>query len=439
MHLSIIVIVFAATGINSLVFAQVLPVPVFETAYFKSDHGTYPIPYQLINGTLINTPLDLHAKGLFFEINTTANGQLTVELPRSIIDSKNGSQDKPYYVTIANIRSLGGSMRVIPEELSEKDIRILQINFPQGTSEIGISGTYFAENYPFIPQKLESPLNQFKSGIAANDVKCEQSLQLVIKSEDDSPACVTSETSKALAERGWSINPKSTIMHVELDQPHYPPNNLDYDFIKGMIYTASGPIQNSTVSILGNNIPIGNAMTDSTGCFQFDSWNNTEINQEMFNASNNHQESYTLKITTAYPGDGIHYAVNDTKSAVVYFRVFPIPPPFYVSSTNPPTVQVKQGESANLELFVRYLVGGPVGPMDMTIQRLPCGVTFAIPSSNHIITSINRTFNISIKTQDYTRVGKYHLDVIQDTSHLENTNFIPDPYIGMINLEVLPK
>lgn len=312
----------------------------------------------------------------------------------------------------------------------------LQQNQPMQNVHVMEKNMTLSKHPAHVFSMQDSPLKQFKSGVAANDVKCKQDLQLVIKIEDGSPACVTSSTALALESHGWAISPKSTIMHVELDQSHYPPNNLDYYFIKGIIYTANGPVQNSTVSIFGNNIPLGNAMTDPTGCFQFDSWNNTEINQEMSNASNNHQESYTLKITSAYLGDETHDAVNGTKSAVVYFQLFPIPPPFYVSSTNPPVIQVKQGDSASLKLSVTHLTGGPVGPMELTVQRLPCGITYAIPSN---AASNNGTFNISIATQDYTHVGKYYLDVIQDTSHFENPNIIPDPYIGMINLEVLPK
>ena len=50
---------------------------------------------------------------------------------------------------------------------------------------------------------LESPLKQFKSGIAANDVKCKQDLQLIIKAEDETPTCVKLQTAQKLVERGW--------------------------------------------------------------------------------------------------------------------------------------------------------------------------------------------------------------------------------------------
>gem|GEM_PF-3364740 len=52
----------------------------------------------------------------------------------------------------------------------------------------------------------EPPLKQFKSGIAANDIECKQGLQLVIKAEDGSPACVKPDTANVLIKRGWVTN-----------------------------------------------------------------------------------------------------------------------------------------------------------------------------------------------------------------------------------------
>jgi hypothetical protein len=49
-----------------------------------------------------------------------------------------------------------------------------------------------------------SPLKQFKTGIAAKDVKCEQDLQLVIKAEDGSPACIKPNDATMLVQRGWA-------------------------------------------------------------------------------------------------------------------------------------------------------------------------------------------------------------------------------------------
>lgn len=48
------------------------------------------------------------------------------------------------------------------------------------------------------------PLKQFKSGIAPNNVSCNNGLQLILKAEDSSPACVKPDTSNILIERGWA-------------------------------------------------------------------------------------------------------------------------------------------------------------------------------------------------------------------------------------------
>lgn len=53
---------------------------------------------------------------------------------------------------------------------------------------------------------LPSPLKQFKSGISAYDVKCHQGLILVIKSTDDSPACVKPDNEIRLIKIGWAKN-----------------------------------------------------------------------------------------------------------------------------------------------------------------------------------------------------------------------------------------
>ena len=53
---------------------------------------------------------------------------------------------------------------------------------------------------------LLSPLKQLKSGISPGQFSCMPGLTLVIKSEDNSPACITSATILKLVERGWTGN-----------------------------------------------------------------------------------------------------------------------------------------------------------------------------------------------------------------------------------------
>ena len=67
---------------------------------------------------------------------------------------------------------------------------------------------------------LESPIKQFKTGILASDVKCNRGLQLIFKTENDSPACVTSQTATKLIQSGWAEN------HIGVDALGYPPVQL---------------------------------------------------------------------------------------------------------------------------------------------------------------------------------------------------------------------
>jgi sugar lactone lactonase YvrE len=55
------------------------------------------------------------------------------------------------------------------------------------------------------PQPLLSPLKQFKSGIAAKDVQCNDNMKSIIKKSNGSPACVRPESVSKLLVRGWAM------------------------------------------------------------------------------------------------------------------------------------------------------------------------------------------------------------------------------------------
>ena len=70
--------------------------------------------------------------------------------------------------------------------------------------------------HDLVPKWLttKSPLEQYNAGISANMVVCQENLQLVIKTRDNSPACVKPGTIDILLERGWAKNTISTISGV---------------------------------------------------------------------------------------------------------------------------------------------------------------------------------------------------------------------------------
>lgn len=56
---------------------------------------------------------------------------------------------------------------------------------------------------------VESPRVQAEQGVSIQDIKCVEGLQLVLKAEDHSPACVTSSTAQKLVARGWAASVSS--------------------------------------------------------------------------------------------------------------------------------------------------------------------------------------------------------------------------------------
>ncbi|MBI1828711.1 MAG: hypothetical protein HY222_01685 [Thaumarchaeota archaeon] len=192
---------------SNTVFAQISPTLGLPHAFFKTDNAVYPIQYNLTNGRLVANLVDLPARELIFRFNATGDGQLTVELPRDIIDSTRDGKDKPYLVSVDDMYS-GITKRVKADEIqTTNDSRTLTIDFTKEDNEIGIVGTYFIENNS--TAKIHNgygawpPLQQYEKGFDAQDIICKEDFQLVIKSEDGSPACVRPQIVQNLVERGW--------------------------------------------------------------------------------------------------------------------------------------------------------------------------------------------------------------------------------------------
>lgn len=60
------------------------------------------------------------------------------------------------------------------------------------------------------PATTPSPLEQLRSGTAANNIQCRQDLELIFKATDDSPACVKPSTATKLAMWGWARSTENT-------------------------------------------------------------------------------------------------------------------------------------------------------------------------------------------------------------------------------------
>lgn len=95
----------------------------------------YTISSLIVGGKILEIFPDTEIQSLVIAVETTSDGSLTIKLPREVIDAKMGSEDDEFFVL------LDGTESVFTES-SSSTFRTLTIEFPQGTEEILIIGTY---------------------------------------------------------------------------------------------------------------------------------------------------------------------------------------------------------------------------------------------------------------------------------------------------------
>jgi len=84
-------------------------------------------------------------------------------------------------------------------------LQVIQVE-PYPTSQMSIPISNYTVTFAISKSDVLSPLEQFRSGINAKQVECMTGLQLVIKSENNSPACVLPSNVSVLMARGWAIS-----------------------------------------------------------------------------------------------------------------------------------------------------------------------------------------------------------------------------------------
>jgi len=102
-------------------------------------------------------------------------------------------------------------------------------------------------------QSFSTPLQQFKSGIVANNVTCNQGLKLILKSEDGSPACVKPDTAQKLIERGWAWNYANVVGNESISLSAYQGVSNEAFYNNGTV------VSNFTIDVNINNFKPSNA------------------------------------------------------------------------------------------------------------------------------------------------------------------------------------
>lgn len=104
------------------------------------DGDNYPIEYELSDGSINSMFVRPTEDKLVINIDAEENGQLTVVLPREVIDAVEDGEDIDFVVTIED-----ESGDVIEVDVEESDItddeRTLVIDYPAGAARIEIQGT----------------------------------------------------------------------------------------------------------------------------------------------------------------------------------------------------------------------------------------------------------------------------------------------------------
>ncbi|MDE1727361.1 MAG: PEFG-CTERM sorting domain-containing protein [Thaumarchaeota archaeon] len=102
------------------------------------DGTNYMVTYTIINGKVLDIKADPQSKSLTVSIQTTGDGQLTITMPRALIDAKksDGTDDK--FVVLND----GQENSQANETITTSTDRTLAIPFKNGTSQIEIIGTF---------------------------------------------------------------------------------------------------------------------------------------------------------------------------------------------------------------------------------------------------------------------------------------------------------
>lgn len=112
---------------------------------------TYPLDYELSSGTInsISVPKDQNGQfipKLVIRMTADEDGQLTLVLPRQVIDANEEGEDIDYVVTIED-----ESGNIITVDVDESDngdeARTLVIDYPVGTERIEINGTQIVPEF----------------------------------------------------------------------------------------------------------------------------------------------------------------------------------------------------------------------------------------------------------------------------------------------------
>ena len=178
---------------------------------FEPTHGgvaSEPVRFLDLNGNIIGIPTVNQKNRLSYDVfNYSPLNKTTIDMNITLNDDPNPIFHDTRQLDLKPCTGKTLTWNFVPTQMGNYTITLRQI-WGIYDNKI-ILGNYLITNYGFSPTQITktdmlSPLKQFKSNVLGKDIQCKEGFELVIKSEDGSPACVKQDTAGKLIERGWA-------------------------------------------------------------------------------------------------------------------------------------------------------------------------------------------------------------------------------------------
>ena len=106
----------------------------------KVGNKGYCIPYTVRGATVVGATLNTGTKSLIVKIMAESQGEITFDIPRSVLDSKSGKNDDSFFVVV-------DEEETDYDEKATSTTRSVTIQFPAGAEEVEIIGTQIVPEF----------------------------------------------------------------------------------------------------------------------------------------------------------------------------------------------------------------------------------------------------------------------------------------------------
>ncbi len=225
-----------------------------------------------------------------------------------------------------------------------------------GKNNTNASIPMYGPGGPTVTIKIESPLKQFKSGILTKDVTCVQGLQLILKAEDDSPACVKPGSVSKLLIRGWAM---LNLKDFGYNPGRGPAMTNASENSCGQFHTAPQNHNSTTVPVLLMN-------SNSTACVRL-----TFTIVSNYKDCNGRTCQEVLRLNSTLPIGNLHYEKHGDEFSVSAGKDFTNS---FQITVIPETVDLENfsiGSNFTVTYIIRPLPNA-TGFYDQSIPKLAC-------------------------------------------------------------------